>query len=565
MDLDGASPGLRAWYSLPGDEPLPLPLGRYLIISVLTTEPTVVHITDLLADVPANYVPSQGGQPEPDPELAAAIEELALFLLDAEAARLTALEANSAGFLEPLFESTALATGHDLISLSRAYQTAAAHEPSVSAALATLEASGVVAKADRGPGLARPLEQDSWWDGIKDQFTGFFGEVSASNERSVDRMRQVAAEMTPGDKEQAFDAIPADSRGDAQDFDDMLDRAERGDLPIVATNLEGLLNDDVGYEPIARDQGLGAGQVLQQEGARLVVKGVELQIAITQTMLDAALPGISRGAEIADQIKEYLDYAAAVYNDPLGEAEAYGRDLLAGAIADRLGQALEDCCADVLSEEERQELAEGLGGSIVEQVPEFAGGESPAGVGGQGGSGAGPAPPPTEQVPANVTVSVNGFFTENVDPSTVSLSTRLVLVADFEAGFVSGSLTGSGDEGTVVECRADGGQGALLETSEWNGVHVYDTEFTADLDTITGEFSAPLSITGSTDWTQITQYQHPSCTHLNTGSASDSWGGSGSVEGIVAPDGGVQLTTSWQSSNRTTSGTFTGSGSVETP
>lgn len=564
FDRGGGSPAVRGWYSAAADDPLLLPAGQYLVFSVSTAEPEIPYVSEVSAEGAYAYHPLEVEGSPPDRELAAAVERLALFLLDAEGARVTALAAASGGFKDPLFESPAAVAGGDLAALSVAYQAAASHEPQVAAALNRLEAEGLAEAPAAGSPLARPLPQGEWWDGIKDQFNAFFGEVSSSNGRAVERMRAVAAKMTPAQKEESFNAIPANSRGEAKDFDDMLDRAARDELPVVATNLEGLLNDDINYEPIAREEGQGAGQVLHQEGARLVVKGVELEVAITKTMLDTALPGISRGTEIADKINEYLEYAEAVYGDPAGEAEKAGREQLASAIADRLGEALQSCCAEALSEEDRQQLAEGLGGSIVAQVPEISGGEEAGGAADPASGSAGEEE--GQEDPEPVTVSASGYFTESVDPSAVTLSTRLVLVADFENGYVSGNLTGSGGEpGVATECREDGGQGVLIDTSIWDGTHVYEAEFTTEFDPTSGQFSAPITIHGSTDWVQSNPYQNERCQHLNVGSESETWGGQGSLQGSVSREGAVTLTTSWQVSDRSVTGTFEAKGSVETP
>jgi hypothetical protein len=578
--VEGDGPAAVVYVGDPDADPLNLPPGTYIIQAVDAAKPT-----EVLTSAPKT-VPS--GEPLPvgdalkdaaaidDGAKAAALGDVAKFMMSAEGAKLSALRAFSNDYTTELFTAEA-PPGNDLIAAMFADYAAAGQD--APAAITALDVLTPVSTNTAAPaGHARPVS-DTWWDDIKESFEGFYGEVSASDARAVERIAAIGATLTPEEKQAAFDGVPEGLRGDALSFDEMVKMMQNGQIAYAANQIHVSLANDPAYAAAAQQAGARPIDVGYAEGAVLVTKGAEFEAEVVKAVLGEVFPGdFDRGIELADQINEWIEYANDVYQNPLGQAEGWARDEFEGLMAERIKESLEACCADSLTEEQREEIANALGGAVTDQIPTIAQGTTPtpsapdegggqppasgAGAGESGGGSSGGEPQPTA-TPANVVVTVSGNFDEAVSVGTFGLSTRIVLVADFGAGVISGQLSGAGIEPTEVECREDNGNGPLIESASWEIGHTYSASFVVNFDPATGAFTAPLVIDGNADWTQTTRYSDDRCMQLNVGTYSEGWTGQGTVSGTVLPTGEVTLTTDWGSGNRTVGGTFRGAGRVE--
>ena len=176
--LDGGQPQLAAFVGLI-NAAWNLPEGEYQIRAVSQDGqiflPAESQLSDGSLDWPAEL---QLADPAEDAQQAAAIRTLVAFLVQAEEAKLTALENSSDGFSALLFS-----TDPSQLELDELYDRYAAIGAQEAAVLDALElVFGSRLSEGRAPKVAAPAR------GLKDTLLGFFGYAGAAGERARDRI-----------------------------------------------------------------------------------------------------------------------------------------------------------------------------------------------------------------------------------------------------------------------------------------------------------------------------------------------------------------------------------------
>ena len=175
-----------------------LPEGEYQIRAVNQDGqiflPAESQLSDGSLDWPAEL---QLADPAEDSQQAAAIRTLVAFLVQAEEAKLTALENSSDGFSALLFS-----TDPSQLELDELYDRYAAIGAQEAAVLDALElVFGSRLSEGRAPKVAAPAR------GLKDTLLGFFGYAGAAGERARDRILSDLQRCCPGIAENLADDL----------------------------------------------------------------------------------------------------------------------------------------------------------------------------------------------------------------------------------------------------------------------------------------------------------------------------------------------------------------------
>src|SRR5260221_151343 len=172
--------------------------------------------------------------------------------------------ATTKGFSEPLFSKT-VQPGEDSLNLLYAhYAEIGSQEQAVLAAADTLQTQVQTAFArpgGTGDRLAAPAPGQA--AGLKDAFLGFFGYARDTGKRARDRIIQISAGLSPGDKADAFDALRAGFKGDAQNFDDLLTELASGKLDNQAAQMESDLRNSASFAAAAQQANATVGEVVK--------------------------------------------------------------------------------------------------------------------------------------------------------------------------------------------------------------------------------------------------------------------------------------------------------------
>ncbi|HEX9870231.1 MAG TPA: hypothetical protein VGC99_16880, partial [Candidatus Tectomicrobia bacterium] len=316
------------------------------------------QITDESINWQADFQSADSGEAA---EQAAAIRTIATFLVQAEEAKLTALENSSGGFSAPLF-STDPGQG-ELDELYDRYAAIAVQEEAVMDALELVFGSRL--SEGRSPKVAAPAR------GLTDSLFGFFGYAGGAGERARERILKISNELSPEDKADAFNAVREGFRGNADNFDKFLANLLSGDLDTQAAQIESDMRNAPGFGAAARVGGAGVGQVVHKEGAELVTKGFELQADVIKGVLGNVFPDITQGFDLADKANEWANYIETIYKDPLAAAEGEARDALQDKIKQRILSDLQRCCPS-MGEDLVDQLADKISQEAVNAIPELA-------------------------------------------------------------------------------------------------------------------------------------------------------------------------------------------------
>lgn len=170
-----------------------------------------------------------------------------------------------------------------------------------------------------------------------------------------------------------------------------------------------------------------------------------------------------------------------------------------------------------------------------------------------------PTPTATTKPP---TVSGSVGLSEGVSGGVIgAFGTTVNITANFAAGTVSGSIGGSGSDPEDFTCSLP--NGPPLDSATVIYTSTYSTSFAGSL-SAGGTFSASLSFQGNTSFVLTVPFDHPQCTHLNSGTAPGSgpWSGVGTISGTVTQDGAIMVNTSWSAGSASVAGGGSGAGSV---
>lgn len=176
------------------------------------------------------------------------------------------------------------------------------------------------------------------------------------------------------------------------------------------------------------------------------------------------------------------------------------------------------------------------------------------------------APPPTvTATPATAAPVVSGsvVIIETVSGGSIdAFQTTADLVADFDAGSLSGTLSGGGSSNRSFNCVSQ--SGFVLDSATVRYSAFYGASFSASLPA--GEaFSTGFTASGSVSGELIESFTDPDCTHLNSEPIPGlgAFSGSGSISGTVSPTGAISVSTSWTAGSASVSGSGSGQGGVD--
>jgi hypothetical protein len=555
LRLDGSGAQLSSFVG-PGTSTWALEPGSYRVSAVNQSGMTIVFPRMDIADVPLIWPAdfrSAGGTM--DTARAAAIKTLARFLVDAQSAKLAALEHSSAGFTVPLF--TAQPGQADLDDLYSRYAAITAEQSSVMTSLdAILQSprSGLLP-----PKMGSPRRD--WHDSLK----GFFGYAGGAGSRARDRILMIAENLSPADQADAFDVVrPAFTSG-AANFDELAVKLQNGELDTQAAQIESDMRNSVGFGAAASEAGVSVAQVVHQEGGELVSKGADLQADVVKQVLGDVFPDISQGFDLADKANEWADYVQSVYKNPLVVAEGEARGAIQEKIKERVLEHLHECCK-ALEADVAEAIADNISEQAVSAVPSLV--ENIQATQTALAAQVPSVPAGTPSSDGHARVDLRDTFHEVLtypQTSQVDFSTSMALTADKDAAHVTGALDGTGTYVIDVPCSDLLDASVIYERGAASYRFTYSAAVNTAFDTHTGEFSAPLAPSGKIEFIQMTKpFTDSHCTGMNTDlNVSFPFTGAGTIQGVIAPDGTAQVTTAWSFLEQgSVKGSWSGQGQV---
>ncbi len=363
------TPSLRAYVGNPVTNPFTLPDGTYYIEAVDQNDyaismNVVVAMPNQVA-FPQSFPSARGVK---DAQRTHALKTLANGLANIELTKLLALGATSDNFAKPLFDPTVRPTQAQLDKLYTQYVALTAQQNAVLAALDSVEPRATAA-LPRQIASNGAMPAAGVFDKIKSTLTGFFGYAGDAGKRASERIIATSAQLSPDDKEDAFNSIRPDFRGGAKNYDEFIEKIKAGALNTQATQIEADLRNAPGYGAAAQQKNQTVGEIVRQEGAELVVKGGELEAQIIKTVLADVFPDIKDGFEYADKIKEWIEYVNTTYKDPLGTIGEKISDAAKDKIKERIKSDLEKCCGQ-LPEKIRDQIADKVSDKTIKTLTE---------------------------------------------------------------------------------------------------------------------------------------------------------------------------------------------------
>lgn len=544
LRLDAGSPQLAGFLGPPGAA-WRLPEGTYQI-SAVDQDGRIVRLSEVHVNAepltwPAEFPPAE---PPATEEEAVAISVLVVFLMQAEEAKLAALEYSSDGFRAPLFSNEPGQA--ELDELYVRFALIAAQEAAV---FDSLERVFGARLSELGSlKVAAPAR------GLLDSLSGFFGYAGGAGGRARERILRFADELSPVERADAFNAVRESFRSDAGDLDEFLDILSSGALDNQAAQIESDMRNAPGFGAVARTMDAGVGQVVHREGAELVSRGAALQVEVIKGVLGSVFPDITEGFDLADKADEWAEYIQAIYQDPLAVAEGEARDSLREKIKERILSDLQRCCPE-LAEDLAGELADRVSQEAVNAIPELASG------------------PDDEQAPAALVIELQIDLLETVtgDVAANAASTGLELTADFRSGTIVGSLEGLVQYDAGRLCVNPSNPAETWDYMPISYVAAYTSEVSGNLDVESGGFSASIAPTGQVvDMDVVEPFTDSRCLKYNSDPPPEigpfgglgPFSGSGTITGVVSPTGEATVTTDWEAGRAQVSGTWSGQGAV---
>ncbi len=321
-------------------DPLVLPSGTY-VVEMADSADHVKRLENVtagrlvlpasIADAPSNTTRAKD------------LRSLARFALGADAVRLTILAQLSAGYAKPLFDRSVRYDHGLAVTLADQSKLVVAELDRAVAALDRTAASGagpLVASVNGAP-------RAGILSGIKDKLTGFAQALVRPGQNSRERIKKLGAAIKPADKRAALDAVRPDLRFGATSWDEFLGKLDQVPWYEMAQLENALRNDAPGYGQEAQDAGATTAQIAFTEGANMLTKGAELNVAVLKTVLIGAFPDIGLGFDYAKKADEYATYVQKLYREPLRALEDTARDEIKSRIADRIKNDIKACCPEV--------------------------------------------------------------------------------------------------------------------------------------------------------------------------------------------------------------------------
>jgi hypothetical protein len=543
LRLDGGRSALSSFVG-PASQAWDLHPGAYTVHAVDGDGLVIAFPEMQIVDVPIVWPPDfRSADGAADAQRERHIKTMAAFLIAAEAAKFAALEHSSGGFTAPLFSVDPGQAALD--DLHARYASILEQQRDVLEALDELEAAG--GAAGGMPRLAAPAPD---W---KETLFGFFGYAGNAGPRSRDRILAISENMTPDEQADAFDAVREGFKTGAADFDELAVMLASGELDNQAAQIESDMRNAPGFAAAAQQANATVGQVVHQEGGQLVVKGAEFEVEVVKKVLGDVMPDITEGFDLADKAHEWVEYVESVYNDPLLAAEGE----LRGSVQERIKESalghLRECCS-LLDEDIMEAIAEDISERAMDAVPSVVESIQATQTAMAGTSSGGGIVPEDA-----VRVRLLDTFHEDLameKVSEVDFSARMDLVGDREARTITGRIEGAGTYLVELECEAERGAASYSLT--------YAATVSGTLSPDTGEFAAPYSPIGVVDFIEMVRpFGSEECVDMNTdGDVTLPFVGTGTLDGVIYPDGGAEVITEWSFLGfGTMSGVWVGGGS----
>ena len=164
--------------------------------------------------------------------------------------------------------------------------------------------------------------------------------------------------------------------------------------------------------------------------------------------------------------------------------------------------------------------------------------------------------PPTATATATTVPAfvLSGSISESVANGTIDgLSSSASITVNYATGSISGTLSGAGGASRTFTCAV--GNGPVIDSAVVAYTSSYSATLTGSVDPATGSGGGSMTVGGTVSGALTTPFDHPDCTHLNSGQIPGlgSWSGSGTFSGSFTPTGG-SLSTSWTAGVASTGG-----------
>lgn len=365
------APSLRAYVGNPGMDSFTLPDGTYYVEAVDQND-DVISLGKVMIAAPTHSVTFpvsfKDANGVKDAARSRALKTIADGLASIELTKLVALEGISASFSAPLFDQNARISQPHLDRLYTQYAELVPRQDAMVSALASIEPRATAA-LPRQIASNGAMPAAGVFDKIKSTLTGFFGYAGDAGKRARERIIATSAQLSPDDKEDAFNSIRPDFRGGAKNFDEFVEKIKSGALDTQGAQIESDLRNAPGYASAAQQKNQTVGEIVRQEGAELVVKGGELEAQIIKTVLADVFPDIKDGFEYADKIKDWIEYVNTTYKDPLGTVGEKISDAAKDKIKERIKSDLEKCCGQ-LPEKIRNQIADKVSDKTISTIAE---------------------------------------------------------------------------------------------------------------------------------------------------------------------------------------------------
>ncbi len=361
--LDGGSPALSAYAGDLDKNPLELPPGRYYIEAVSEDDVSVRHGEvdvepgQVIAVLP---VEDTAGGSLADPERAESLRTIANFLIDMELAKFAILESASGEFAEPLFDTTTQPDGADLEELFAMQAAIVAQEEAVIGSILQIERDAQVSLPVSYVHSGTVPQGRLFSDLLDAVLPDFFNRIRKLPERERTRILEITDEIDPIEREEVFDGMPANLRGDAASFDEWLREVEGGEHDNALGAIHGYLYvADIGA---VQASGHTPGATMAEEGAPLLEAGVDLALEAY-----GRVPHVGRAIEVTNKTLEWEEYIKNIYLDPAGGAEKLLRDEYIELLDERIRSDLREL-APHLSDSVIDSLVAQLSNRVVSAV-----------------------------------------------------------------------------------------------------------------------------------------------------------------------------------------------------
>ena len=369
VNMDGHSPLIHVFVGHSIDDPWMLPAGNFYIEA--TAEQDLVYTIGRLT------VPQPGGEVTLGKQMAEVegmadsqrSQELVLIsnaVTGIKCGVLSYLYQSSNGFSTQFFDPQYEWTPAAIRAVRENYDPILVREDETMQAFMALEQrAGEASGFNACSGMCKP---DT---GILDSIVSFFITMNVVDQNAVEDILVGSVAMSPEEKADAFQYFPSSLTGGAQSFDEMLQNLQNGNLDKYApTRIRNMLMDEPTFVEAlteVRDTNRPLLQIAHEEGAVLIEKGAEMEVAIVKQVLQTAFPGMETGFNYADMVNQVAEFIHNVYTDPLQGVAEFAATQVTSQIAGQIKEGLlEMGYGDALA----TEMSDYLSGEIVGQFSE---------------------------------------------------------------------------------------------------------------------------------------------------------------------------------------------------